>query len=597
MAQGRDAVREVRERADLLAIVAEHVVLRRTGRSYVGLCPFHDEHTPSFHVSTDKGLWYCFGCRRGGDVYQFVMQVQGVEFREALELLAERTGVPLAEARLSPAEEERRQRQARVSRALEHAAAYYAQQLLAPAGREARRYLAERAVSAATAEAFGLGYAPAGPDGVVTQLLAKGFAPEDLAFAGIIGSAPGPGTPHDRLAGRLVFPIRNERGVVVGFGGRTLTGGEPKYLNSPDSPQFQKRRLLYGLDRARDAIRKGHEAILVEGYVDVLMMHQHGFTAAVASLGTAVTEDGIRLLRRDGARVLLAYDADRAGRQATLEALRLCDRLDVEARAVRLAGGKDPDEVLRRRGGEAMKKMLEEALPRVEYLLALGEPLLAQPEGKAKVAREVLAAVREHPSAVARDAYLRRVADRLEVSEAALRAEMRRLAGAGRRSGRERAEPSPLASAAHKTEKIWDDTENRDAPVHLRREEALTALVLEHPEVLGDVPEAARLLSDPELGAIVQAAADGAGMEDLAPELRRRAAELLLGAVPKEDPVAVARDLAARLRRDRARLERQSVLRKVRELEAEGQPIPPDLMAAAMAGQGSDAAREGRGET
>jgi DNA primase len=565
MATEAGAAREVRERADLLAVVGESVALRRMGRNYVGLCPFHEEKTPSLNVSPDKGLWYCFGCRAGGDVFDFVMKSQAVTFPEALEWLAHRFGVALPERR-SPMEEARRERLRRLERLLEVAAAHYARALEGPAGEAARRYLGGRGVRREVAAAFGLGFAPAGEGSVIAHLVAQGFAPAEMEEAGVAAAGG-----QDRMAGRLVFPIRTPQGKVVGFGGRLLGDGEPKYLNSPDTAVFHKRRLLFGHDLARPAIRRSGQAILVEGYLDCVMAHQHGFGETVASLGTAASPEALSQLRREGARVLVAYDADRPGQAALLEVLRRCDALDLEARAVRLTGGKDPDEVLRRRGGEAFRQALEAALPRVEYLLELGQPLLAHPQGKARVARQVLEAIREHPSPVAREAYLRRVAERLEVSEAALRAEMGRSTP---RRGRSRSQEPPR-DAPHKTEKIWHHTPNGGSG---SREEALTALLLQHPEVAPEVAEEVEGLVDADLRRIAAAVVAGAGMEGLPPELRAKAAALALSGVPVERPLELAKDLVRRLRADRPRQAYAVLLRQVRELEAAGMPVPEELL-------------------
>lgn len=569
MARWDDAtVRLVRERTDLVALVGETVRLRRAGRRYVGLCPFHAERTPSFGVAADKGLFHCFGCGAGGDAFEFLMRRDGLAFPEAFEELARRAGVAL-EGEGDPAEAERRRRRERLLAAVGEAERWYRQAYRTDAGKAARAYVAGRGIEGAVADAFGLGYAPAG-SGLHDHLTALGYAPGELEAAGLETG----GQARDALGGRLILPIRDGRGRTVGFGARALGDGQPKYLNSPEGPLFAKRFLLYGLDRARAAIRRGGEALVVEGYFDVIACHQAGFEQAVASLGTALGREALALLRHEAARVVFAYDADAAGRKAAGAALALCGALEMPARAARLTGGKDPAEVLQTRGREALARDLEGARGRVPFALdeAVAQGRATTPEGKAEVAREVLSLLVEETSPVARAGYLREVAERLDVPEESLVREMARL---------ERRRPRPQArddASPHRREKTGNDTPSKRKDARARREEELAAIVLNAPQVGRAIGVDAGRFRDGELARLVATVLAG-GPEAVDGELGPRAAALLLGetdvATRYPDPEAAARDMWRRLEADFARAQRTTWQERIADLERRGEQ-PPD---------------------
>ncbi|MCL6595093.1 MAG: DNA primase [Firmicutes bacterium] len=569
-----ETVRRVRERTDLVALVGETVRLRRVGRRYVGLCPFHAERTPSFGVSPERGLFHCFGCGAGGDAFDFVMRRDGLTFPQALEMLATRAGVELPGGAEDPAAEGRRREREQLYAALAEAERWYRQQLAGPEGTAARRYLASRRVGREVAAAFGLGYAPPGKR-LLAHLSSLGFAEGALAEAGLLPRGEG----GDRLGGRLILPIRDEHGRTVGFGARVLGEGEPRYLNSPEGPLFVKRRLLYGLDRARAAIRRRGEALVVEGYFDVLACHAAGFDHAVATLGTAFGPDAVAILRRQGARVVFAYDADAAGVQAAKAALAACDRAEVPARAARLEGGKDPAEVLAAEGRTALERALEGALARVPFVLetAVREGRTESAEGKAEVAREVLAAVAEHPSEVARAAYLREVAARLEVPEESLARELMRLSRGGTRA---------VASArtpVHRREKNGNDIPSRRRLAHGGREEELAALVLNAPEMGRAIGVDPGRFRDEAVARLV-AAALGGGLDAIPEDLRPRAAALALRGEERmetyADPEAVARDLWRRLEEDFERAQRALWRERIADMERRGENPPAPYLEA-----------------
>ncbi|HEY8505085.1 MAG TPA: DNA primase, partial [Gemmataceae bacterium] len=388
-----DVVEEVRSRVDIVDVVSDYVTLRRAGKNYVGLCPFHDEDTPSFTVSPDRQMFYCFGCQKGGDVFTFLMEQRGLDFRQALEVLAERAGVALPERALTPEQRRELERRRRLLDLLERAARYFENLLQRSPGAEgARRYVRERGLQPATVHAFRLGWSEPEWAALSAGLRERGVDDDLLVEAGLAVRKED-GSLYDRFRGRLMFPILDERGRVIAFGGRAFGDDQPKYLNSPETPLFQKSRVLYALDRARGPMRQHGRALIVEGYMDAVTAHQAGFDYAVASLGTALGLEQARVLTRYASRVYIAYDADAAGEQATLRGLEHFARLGYAADVliVRLPAGHDPDSFIRERGAAAFQELLDRAQPLVDYVFdrALAAHDTARPEGKGQVVRAV----------------------------------------------------------------------------------------------------------------------------------------------------------------------------------------------------------------
>ena len=325
-------------------MVGETVALKRAGTLYKGLCPFHPEKTPSFIVTPERETWHCFGCGEHGDIFTFLMRRDGLEFREALQRLAERAGVELSER---TAREDRVRK--RLREALEAAVAWYREVLLqARQAERARAYLAERGFTEATLDRFGIGYAPNTWEALTKRLRSKGFSDQELADAGLASPSTRGGV-YDRFRGRIMIPIRDASGRAIGFGGRIMPGAEgPKYLNSPATPLFDKSRTLYAIDLARGAIRREKLAVIVEGYTDVMAAHQAGFENVVASLGTALTAGQVELANRYADAVALAYDVDVAGEAATQRGLvEELQGVVSKVRVIRIPAGKDPDEYIR----------------------------------------------------------------------------------------------------------------------------------------------------------------------------------------------------------------------------------------------------------
>jgi DNA primase catalytic core len=365
---------QVRERTDLVALIGQTVTLRKRGGRHVGLCPFHAEKTPSFGVDQQKGFWHCFGCGKGGDAFDFVMLLERLTFPEALERLAERAGVPPIE--VSPQQQIRKEERDFLLEANAAAALAFSKALKGQAGARARAYLDKRGMTLEMAERFGLGYAPPGWDALVSHLKGRGFSLEVLVKAGLaLPRQSGEGV-IDRFRNRVMIPIHDRRGRVVAFGGRAMSADDqPKYLNTAETPVFHKSSTLYALHWASKTMGDRGRAIVTEGYFDVIACHLAGFTEAVATLGTALGEEHVQILRRLAERVYLVYDADSAGLNAALRGQAIFREAGVDVRIARLPGEHDPDTLIREQGAEAFERCLANALPPVAFEL---ERLLAQ---------------------------------------------------------------------------------------------------------------------------------------------------------------------------------------------------------------------------
>ena len=458
-----DLVDRVRESNDILSVVSEYVQLKKVGGRYVGLCPFHAERTPSFTVSPDKQLFYCFGCHVGGNVFTFIMKLEGLTFREAVRRLGERTGIDVSASPETPSEREAREKRERTYRLNELAMKYYRKVLQkAQAATAARDYLASRGVGPEAQEMFGIGYAPPGWNGLITAMGRSGAPPHLLVEAGLAGVDTAGPKPryYDRFRNRVVFPIVNVYGGVVGFGGRALGDSMPKYLNSPESPVFNKRTNLYGLNLAADRIRADGAAVVVEGYLDVVTAHQAGLANVVATLGTALTAEQARLISRYAQRVVMCYDADRAGSAATERGVGMTSGAGLEVRVAMLPEGHDPDSLVRERGGDALKRSIEQAVPyaryRIERVLAATD--MASLQSRLSAVEAVVQVVADVAGEVERAEYVRELAGRLGVDPSALYADVRKAAsrasamGSGKRGPSLSTQPEALAAPS---DPVW----------------------------------------------------------------------------------------------------------------------------------------------
>jgi len=354
---GRDEIELIRERADMLEIVSRYVNLKKAGKNYIGLCPFHQDKTPSFTVNPDKKLFHCFGCNEGGDIFQFLMKIERIDFSEALARLAAQTGVPIRRERASPLQ--------KLKELNERVCVYFQTNLVSPAGQRARDYLKQRGFSQEIIEKFRLGYALARWDDLVKRFSDSLEALETLGLA----LRTKDGSPYDRFRDRVIFPIWSPTGEIIGFAGRSLSDEEPKYLNISNTPLFEKGTVLYGLNFARHAVRDSQTLVIVEGYTDVISAHQAGIENVVAGMGTALTINQAHLIRRYASRVILAYDCDAAGRAATLRGMANLRNVELDVFVALLPIDHDPDSFVRAHGREAFLQILHRAVPFHEFYL------------------------------------------------------------------------------------------------------------------------------------------------------------------------------------------------------------------------------------
>jgi DNA primase len=416
---------EVRRTADIVRFVGEHVALRKVGNSWKGLCPFHQEKTPSFHVRADPPVFHCFGCGEGGDVFKFVMLNERVGFPEAIEIVARRFGVPIPERSSAPGSDSR-ERELLLA-VMEAAAAYFTRNLWSDAGRAAREDLLGRGFEKGTLEKIRAGAARDSWSGLLDEI-GRTYPTSALLAAGLIVERQDKRGHYDRFRNRAVFPILNDSGKVVAFGARALDGSEPKYLNSPETPVYHKASTLYGLSWAKEAIRKSGRAVLVEGYLDVARALEHGVGEIVASCGTALTPAHARLLRRFTERVVVNYDQDPAGQKAASRSLDLLLEQGFDLTIVELPEGHDPDSFLRAQGADAYRQRLADAPPYMEWLIrrAAIENDVRSPAGKAAFLNAVLPTLARLESAVERAAWVPALVARGQLDEAATVAELKR---------------------------------------------------------------------------------------------------------------------------------------------------------------------------
>lgn len=422
-------VDQVRAAADIVKIVGDYVKLRKAGANFMGLCPFHHEKTPSFAVHPTKQIFHCFGCGVGGDVFKFVMMIDSLTFPEALRRVAEKVGITIREREGGEGSDERAKERTALYKLHEAAAKFYASQLGATAeGRAARGYLADRGLDDETVARFRLGYAPANGQALTQHLEDLGFSAEIAEKSGLVLRDSEGKRRFDRFRRRVIFPIANESGKVVAFGGRALGDDQPKYLNSPETPIYTKGRVLYHLSDAGSAIRKLDYAVLVEGYMDSIAAASAGIDNVVASCGTSLAEGQIRLLSRYTRRVVVNYDPDSAGVAATQRSLDLLLEEGFEVKVLALPGGLDPDSFIRQRGAAEYKEKLSATPTYLDYLTerAAAQHDLSRPEGKVAAANAVMPYLARVPNAMLRAELANRLAERLKLDGKLLQDELRR---------------------------------------------------------------------------------------------------------------------------------------------------------------------------
>jgi DNA primase len=423
----QEIIDEIAASADIVDIISNYVSLKKSGRNFKGICPFHHEKTPSFLVSPDKQIFHCFGCGVGGNIFSFIMQADGLSFPEAAHKLAQMVGVTIPEKEMSDKERQAQAKRERWYKINETAAQFYHKILLKTKwGNNALNYLKNRGIEDAVIKKFQLGVAPPDWNGLLQFMAKKGVSPQELHELGLaLPKNSGQGY-YDRFRNRLMFPIWDQGGRVVAFGGRILGEGEPKYLNSPDTPLFNKGKFLYGLNLAKGAIRQNDLAIIVEGYMDVIACHQFGVVNAVASLGTALTPDQARALLRNTYQVAIAYDGDTAGSMAALRGLDVLGDFGAQVRVVNFPEGLDPDEYLRKYGKENFNRLVAKSDSLIEYKLfkAMENVNISSIEGKIKVIQTILSDLEKIDSPVARESAVKIISMKLGLAEATIMDEL-----------------------------------------------------------------------------------------------------------------------------------------------------------------------------
>jgi len=463
-----DRIEEIRNRINIVDLVSEYVTLKKAGRNYIGSCPFHKEKTPSFTVNAEKQIYHCFGCGEGGNAFSFLMKIGNMTFPEAVRHLAGKLGITLPSREFTPEEKNRQDQRETLLRVNHLAAGYYARSLRSPAGTRGKAYLEKRGIKPETIETFQLGYAPEGWRNLRDHLQREKVSLKQAEQAGLLVSRKD-GDFYDRFRGRLMFPIEDVNGNVIAFGGRIIGEGEPKYLNSPESPIYVKGRNLYGLARAKNAIRRDETLIIVEGYFDLLALWNHGIQNVAATLGTALTREHVDLIKRYTGSVALTFDADAGGKSALERSMSLFLERGLRARAVVLSDGKDPDEFISKHGKEAFLEEIGRARALVDYYIdeVIGHGTnIDDRRGALKGAIPFIAGISDPAE---RDQFMKRVSERLGVDEELIRRDV-----SHHPAGRQEETPAP-----------------RRATIGIDRVElALIQMMLENPSRVRDVIEA-----------------------------------------------------------------------------------------------------------
>lgn len=479
-------------------VVGQTVNLKRSGSNLFGLCPFHGEKTASFSVAPDKGIYYCFGCHKGGGAINFIMELEGLSYPDAVRKLAARSGMEVPE---DEQYQSRYKKQERLWALMKEAGRFFNEQLYTPEGAQCRDYITKRGLTKSIVTQFGIGYAPDSWNALVNAMKKKGYSDQELREADLVGEKNG--RIYDRFRNRLMFPIIDVRGNVVGFGGRVIGQGEPKYLNSNETLIFNKRKNLFGLNFAKKTKEKS--IILVEGNIDVVTLHQYGFDNAVASLGTSLTEDQVTLLTRYTEEVILTYDGDEAGQRAARRAIPMLEKAGIKVRVLQVRDAKDPDEYLQKFGPEKFKLLLEDCSNRVEYQLnaILKKYNIAEDDQRVSFIHEAAELISTLPSAVQREIYGHRVAEKGKISDDAMKMEIGK--AYKRRVAREKKKQEQINLAPERARQPRIRNVHYDNIRSAMAEEGVLAMALRDPSLLdrcGDLTVAE--FSVPLLGKVYQ---------------------------------------------------------------------------------------------
>ncbi len=477
MAFAPSFIDELLARNPIEDVVGQYVSLKRSGANLFGLCPFHGEKTASFSVAPDKGIYYCFGCHKGGGAINFMMEVEGLSYPDAVRALAKRAGMEVPE---DEQYQSRYRQQERLWALMKEAARFFHAQLYSDQGKEGLAYAQKRGMPRSTLTKFGIGFAPNSWNSLIDAMQAKGYTQQELTDAGLVSERNG--RIYDRFRNRLMFPIIDVRGNIIGFGGRVMDDSTPKYLNSPETLIFNKRKNLFGLNLAKKS-KLGY-LILVEGYMDAIALHQYGFDCAVASLGTSLTEEHAALLSRYTEQVYLIYDADQAGQNATRRAIPMLEKAGIRIKVLHMRDAKDPDEFLKKFGPDKFKLLLEESSNRVEYQLnAIRRKYdLRDDDQKVRFVHEAAELIGTLDSAVKREVYGGRIAEAAGISMEAMKLEVSK--AFKRRMARMRKQQEKIDLAPAKALQPKERTIRYDNMKSAMAEEAILAQVLREPALL-----------------------------------------------------------------------------------------------------------------
>lgn len=422
-----ELIDEIRNRNDIVDVISQYVVLKRSGRNFFGLCPFHKEKSPSFSVSPDKQIFHCFGCGVGGNVFHFVSKIENISFREALETLAEKAGVELPTLE-SDTDNKLLQLKSKVYEINKYAAEFYHENLYKPNAKPAQEYVKKRKMDNATLKNFMIGYSNNSYNELYNMLKEKGFTEEEILASSLVNKTK-EGKFIDRFRGRLMFPIQDVRNRVIAFGGRVLDDSKPKYINSPENIVYSKGRHLFGLNVAKKYENKMKKIIIVEGYMDAISLHQRGIHNVVASLGTAMTDAQGHLLRNNSEQVVIGYDSDGAGQAATMRGLEILQSMGCDIRILQIEGAKDPDEFVVKYGPERFLKQVDNAISLVEYKVKVlkGNLNLEQPNDKIKFLKEIANVLSKIDNSIEKEVYADKISKEYKVSKEAIYAEINKL--------------------------------------------------------------------------------------------------------------------------------------------------------------------------
>jgi DNA primase len=554
---------DLKSHADIVQVIQERVPLKRSGAQWKGLCPFHGEKTPSFHVNGERGVFYCFGCSAGGDVIKFVELFDKLTFPDAVRQLAGRFGLSMPEPEHSKEEADGQRERDSLLKAHEIAAAWFREQLATPAGASARRELKERGLASETIELIGAGYAPSMREGLKTRLLKEGFALPLLFRSGLVAERDR-GTAVDRFRNRLMIPICRDNGAIVAFGGRAMDAGQqPKYLNSPETPIYVKGRTLYGLHLSKGSMIRAKHAVMVEGYFDFAQAYQAGITNVVASSGTALTPMQAKLLKRFATKVVLNFDPDAAGQGAAARSSELLVAEGFQVNVAMLPPGGDPDTFIRKSGAAAYQDTLRNSRPYLEYLLdrASAAHDLSKDDTRREFLNAMLTVAAKIPDAAARDQFADRLAHKARITEEVVRAEIRKAAVQRQTTVQERAIPLPSQIKPAERGLIW--------AIMRQPEQAVGVLADLHDDELeglatGDILRQARSLQGCPAAALPPTLLERLSQEEV------RLVESI--SIQPEAPARILTDCVLELRKHRLIRERTVVERQLANLIEQGVP-------------------------